>query len=108
MRERWIDNYYVHRDLALWNKPLPIRVLIGIFIHRSVIATLYGQGTGRYSSEEVMVFRTEIWQQIDRLLKTRLQNLASRDPFWVLGTEEPTEADATLYGFIVSALVAPR
>lgn len=110
MRERWIDNYYVHRDLVLWNKPLPVRILIGMLIHRGTTATLHGQGTGRFTSEEITAFRTQIWQHLDRLLKTRLQQAttASSQPFWVLGAENPTEADATLYGFIVSALVSPR
>jgi hypothetical protein len=109
MRERWIDNYYVHRDLVLWNKPLPVRILIGVLIHRSINATLHGQGTGRFTSEEINDFRTEIWQHLDRLLKTRLQQLgASTQPFWVLGAGSPTEADATLYGFIMSVLISPR
>ncbi|KEF63832.1 uncharacterized protein A1O9_01810 [Exophiala aquamarina CBS 119918] len=107
MRERWIDNYYVHREIALWNKPLPIRVLVGMLIYRSITATLHGQGTGRFTSDEIGLFRADIWQQIDLLLKSRRQRLTSDQPFWVLGNEEPTEADATLYGFIVSALVAP-
>lgn len=51
MRERWIDNYYVHRDISLWNKPLPIRVLMGILIYRSITVTLHGQGTGRFISD---------------------------------------------------------
>ncbi|KAJ9637462.1 uncharacterized protein PV06_04053 [Exophiala oligosperma] len=112
MREKWLDgkNFYVQRDKALWALPYPMRVVIGYMIHRGITQTLHGQGTGRFSDEEVKKFRADVWQSIDNVLKQRLKPSSSRstktEPAWVLGGEQPTEADATLFGFIVSALLS--
>ncbi|KAF5874214.1 putative failed axon connections [Botrytis fragariae] len=111
IRERWMDNYYTQRDKVLGSVPYPMRVLVGILAYRQMKATLYGQGTGRFTSEEIMVFRKEIWQSLDGLLETsRKPTLdvapAKKDPFWCLGGEQPTEADASLFGFIISILVS--
>lgn len=114
MREKWLDgkNFYVQRDKALWALPYPMRVVIGYMIHRGITQTLHGQGTGRFSDEEVKKFRADVWQSIDNVLKQRLKPSSSRstktEPAWVLGGEQPTEADATLFGFIVSALLSER
>ena len=108
MHERWIEDYYTHRDLVLCTQPLPVRVFLGYMLHRSVLSTLHGQGTGRLTSEEIGIFRIQIWQQFEQLLRTRLREAPDGKPFWVLGSTQPTEADATLYGFIISILAAPR
>ncbi|KIW16464.1 hypothetical protein PV08_06518 [Exophiala spinifera] len=106
MREKWLENYYVQRDKALWAVPYPMRVVIGFFIHRGVTHTLHGQGTGRFSDEEVRKLKTEVWQSIDNVLRQRLKPAMATEPAWILGGDAPTEADATLFGFIVSALVS--
>ena len=107
MRERWQGNYYVHRDKALWTIPYPMRVVVGLLVHRTVSATLHGQGTGRYSDAEVEAFQREIWQTIDGMLDEVESNCKERpEPYWCLGGRAPTEADAVLFGFITSALVA--
>ncbi|KAF3771134.1 hypothetical protein M406DRAFT_320649 [Cryphonectria parasitica EP155] len=113
-RERWFDNYYAMRDHALSAIPWPARVLVGLLAYRSHKATLYGQGTLRLSDEEVRASKKEIWETISGVLSssaararnTRTSKAAgAEEPFWFLGGHEPTEVDATLFGFIVSVLL---
>src|ERR1700761_1406231 len=107
MRERWLENFYVQRDKALYAIPYPLRVLVGCLVHRSVTSTLHGQGVGRLTTQEVRGLKTEIWKAIDDVLGKRLRVApGSQTVAWVLGGESPTEADATLFGFIVSVLVS--
>lgn len=109
MRERWLENFYVQRDKALYSLPYPIRVVVGFLVHRTVSSTLHGQGSGRLTAEEVRGLKTEIWQTIDQALEQRLREASSKEaPVWVLGGKQPTEADATLFGFIVSVLASER
>lgn len=86
----------------------PIRVVVGLLIYRKTTQTLHGQGTGRYTAGEIKSFRQEIWEGINALLicaRTMATDDANNKPFWVLGGEGPTEADATLFGFITSVLI---
>jgi hypothetical protein len=109
MRERWVENYYVQRDKALYSIPYTFRVFVGYLVHRTVISTLHGQGVGRLGTEEVRELKTEIWQTINNALEKKSHGAPDFEkPFWVLGGEEPTEADATLFGFIVSVLISER
>lgn len=110
MRERWMDNFYVQRDQVLEAAPWLVRWLVGGIIYRSHVKTLHGQGTGRFSAEEAKRFREEIWVRLDGMLgesrakgKTR-----GKECFWCLGGKGPTSCDATVFGFIISALVAER
>ncbi|KAL4799040.1 hypothetical protein BDV19DRAFT_321032 [Aspergillus venezuelensis] len=110
-RERWTENYYTMRDTVLAAIPYPIRVVVASMLYRNIVAGLYAQGTGRYTPEEVQVFRVEAWEAISDLLlaakaKSHSKNGSNEEkPFWVLGGEGPTEADATVFGFVVSVLV---
>ena len=90
--------------------PYMLRVLVGLLIHRTISSTLHGQGVGRLSVEEVRGLKTEIWRTIDNALGKKLKKggPGAETPFWVLGGKEPTEADATLFGFVVSVLVTER
>lgn len=107
MRERWVDNYYTMRDYALGAIPYPLRVVVGLLAYRRVVATLHGQGTGRFTNDELRGAKSEIWESIDGLLQASRRASAGDDgPFWVLGGEEPTEADTTLFGFVVSVLIS--
>jgi hypothetical protein len=86
----------------------PMQVIIGHFIYNSTVKTLNGQGTGRFTDEEIAAFREEIWSNINELLlasKSKLSGGQKAAPFWVLGGDKPTEADTTLFGFIVSVLL---
>ncbi|KAK8084241.1 hypothetical protein PG997_005512, partial [Apiospora hydei] len=113
--ERWTQNYYTMRDHIFGALPYPLRVVIGLLAYRGTVATLHGQGTGRYSGEEIAAFRREVWEGVDALLAaSRDKARAARgnneegegkEPFWILGGEGPTEADATVFGFVVSVLI---
>ncbi|KAI1386148.1 uncharacterized protein F4822DRAFT_431021 [Hypoxylon trugodes] len=103
-KERWIQNYYTMRDYALWSIPYPIRVLVGLMIYRNTTAMLHGQGTGRFTDEEIAESRREIWELFSALLTVSRSNSkgGDTDPFWVLGGDQPTEVDTCLFGFISS------
>lgn len=82
-----------------------MQVLVGNLIYRSSAKIIHGQGTGRYTADEVRAFRREIWESINGILTSSGGKTTAESPFWVLGGEKLTEADATLFGFIVSVLV---
>jgi hypothetical protein len=99
------------RDHALGAIPYPIRILVGLLIYRSTVQTLHGQGTGRYTDGEIQSFRVEVWEAVNDLLVAskakKAQVHGDEDgPFWVLGGNDPTEADAALFGFVVSGLIS--
>jgi hypothetical protein len=112
-REKWWDNYALMRPHVLAAVPWPLQAVVGWMAHRAVSAGLYQQGTGRLTDEEVHLFKEEVWDGLNALLtesvktSSRRQSKTNDDdaPFWVLGGTEPTEADATVYGFIAGALV---
>lgn len=94
------------RDGALGGAPYAIRILIGIFAYRKVMNALWGQGTGRLMYPEMVELQNEVWEHLNVLLSEARTKASGRDlPFWVLGEEQPSEADAVLYGFLASALV---
>lgn len=87
----------------------PAQIMIGLLIYRKVMATLQGQGTGRFSPEEIAAFRLEIWESFDALLKSSKTNCQVKDDnvsFWLLGGDGPSEVDMVFYGFIISVLIA--
>ncbi|OHE99502.1 hypothetical protein CORC01_05302 [Colletotrichum orchidophilum] len=103
--ERWHDNYDTMRSGVLGAIPWPIQPLIGLLAYRGVTRTLYGQGTGRFSSDELAGFRRDVWGHINAFLsEARLTAPDLQTPFWVLGGKNPSEADATVFGFIASGL----
>ncbi|KAJ5826383.1 glutathione S-transferase [Penicillium riverlandense] len=107
--EKWVQNFYAQRDHLFAAMPYPMRVIIGYLVYRKMTQTLYGQGTMRFSPEEISSFRDEIWANLNGLLTTaKLQRSGKDDkekPFWVLGGDNPTDADSVLFGFIVGALI---
>jgi hypothetical protein len=68
-RERWVDNYYIMRDHILGAMPRPARVLVGLLVYRNTVATLHGQGTGRFGADEMRALRLEIWESVNALLE---------------------------------------
>ncbi|KAK1707639.1 putative glutathione S-transferase [Colletotrichum lupini] len=99
------DNYETMRSGVMNAIPWPIQNLIGLLAYRGVTRTLYGQGTGRFSTEELAEFRRDVWGHVNALLsETRLTAPDLQTPFWVLGGKSPSEADATVFGFIASGL----
>ena len=92
--------------------PHPVQIVVGLIAYAKMATTLYWQGTARYTYDEISAFRLEIWESVNAFLvasqsKVKRDLNAPDQPFWVLGRDEPTEADATLFGFITSALVNP-
>ncbi|KAK4456558.1 hypothetical protein QBC42DRAFT_322311 [Cladorrhinum samala] len=111
-RERWVDNFHAMREGVLGGgvvEPFALRVIVGNLAFRGVTKMLWGQGAGRYTDEEAAGMKGEVWEGLSALLeesRTRREKKQGGDgPFWVLGRDEPTEADATVYGFVVAALV---
>ncbi|KAL8956154.1 MAG: hypothetical protein Q9193_006241, partial [Seirophora villosa] len=60
--ERWEQNFYSMRSGVLASLPYPVQVLVGHLAYRKMSATLYGQGTSRFTPEEITKFSTEIWE----------------------------------------------
>ncbi|OBT62760.1 hypothetical protein VE03_07080 [Pseudogymnoascus sp. 23342-1-I1] len=95
--ERWISNFYVMRDQGpLSTIPYLPRLIIGQLAYGKITRTLYGQGTGRYSPGEIAALKLETWTALDGLVGEG----------WVLGGKGPTDADASLFGFLASVLTA--
>ncbi|TVY47840.1 Failed axon connections-like protein [Lachnellula cervina] len=107
--ERWHENYYIMRANIFGFMPYPLQVLVGYLAYRSMSAALYGQGTSRFSGEEISAFRKRIWESFNALLVVSKKKLLVHDdrasPFWLLGGTEPSEVDAVLFAFVCSTLV---
>lgn len=110
MRERWEDNYYAMRDGVLETVSFFARLFAGQIIYERMMKVLHGQGTLRYSDDELAAARLEVWVSINALLVESHGQAAADpergedDPFWLLGYPHPTEADATVFGFISASL----
>ncbi|KAK5080044.1 hypothetical protein LTR70_008968 [Exophiala xenobiotica] len=106
MAERWVDNFYIQRDHILESKPWALRFVIGNLIYNKNVSTLHGQGSGRFTKEQQRKMREEIWTILEGLLAQRRRESGNRrGPFWMLGGEKPTEADAVVFAFANSVLV---
>lgn len=95
------------RDGVLAAIPYPVRMLVGVLASRSVMSTLQGQGTLRYSADEIAALRLEVWEAINALLaesRSKMAAKAGAGPFWILGGQAPTESDPVVFGFITSSL----
>lgn len=105
--ERWVKNYYVMRDHAMGKLPYPARVIAGNLAYRGIIQRLHEQGTGRFSDAEIEAFTKEVWDAVNGLLEASLEKTSAENGcFWVLGGEQPSEADTSVFGFIVANLVS--
>jgi len=97
------------RTKVLAALPYPVQVIVGLLAYRKNMATSYGQGSGRYSPEELSSFKRQAWESVNALLvEARRKNTENGEGdavFWVLGGDGPTEADTTFFGFIASNLV---
>ncbi len=93
------------RPHVLQALPYPVQLVVGLLAYRENMKRLYGQGTGRFSAEEIASFRQEIWESFDALLAASRRKSKKTEIFWVLGGERPSEADAAVFGFVVAVLV---
>ncbi len=112
MHERWMgDNFWVQRDEVLGALPWPVRVFVGHMVYRKIKGALYGQGTGRFSDEQVKEFREGIWVRLNALLResrAKRKGKGKEECFWCLGGEEPTVCDTSVFGAVCAVLVAAR
>ena len=89
-----------------------MRVMIGPLAHRTMSQMLYSQGTGRYTADECRAMNQEILTTVNDLLETRHEDAEVKDgkgkemPFWLLGGKDPSNADATVFGFISCLLIS--
>ncbi|KAJ5185534.1 hypothetical protein N7491_006600 [Penicillium cf. griseofulvum] len=104
--ERWILNYYTMRSKILASVPWPVQVIVGNMIYNKIVRNMKGQGTGSFSTQEIAIFRQEIWESVNALVSAaHAQHRDREGPFWVWGGDAPTEADAVVFGFVISGLV---
>ncbi|KAF2637571.1 hypothetical protein P280DRAFT_458121 [Massarina eburnea CBS 473.64] len=103
--ERWIVNYESMRDHILAAVPLPQRLTVGEHVKANIANKLDLQGTGRFTYPEIREAIRDIWDGLSGLLEAAKANAGEGEVFWVLGGLEPSEADATVFGFAVSVLV---
>ncbi|KAK4096931.1 hypothetical protein N658DRAFT_435135 [Parathielavia hyrcaniae] len=102
----WIDNYYPTRDTIL-RVPLPIRAILGLYFYHDIKYRLKGQGALLLTHDEVVAFELEAWEAINQMLvesRQTWQEAGRTGPFWILGGTAPTEADATVFGFVIAYL----
>jgi hypothetical protein len=104
-----MEHFYVMRDQGpLSGIPYPMRLLVGWIVHSTITRTLHGQGTGRYSPAELKSLRLEAWTALDELVAAAAPKRAgSKGISWVLGGQNPTDADACLFGFLAASLATP-
>jgi len=64
-----MENFYAMRDVGpLSPIPFPIRYFVGLIVYSKISRTLHGQGTGRYSVEEIAVLREEAWSALNDIV----------------------------------------
>ena len=93
------------RSKILGALPWPLQFIIGNIVYKKTMRSLEGQGTLKYSAEEIASFRYEIWDTLNSYLSAVSRPEDQKTPFWILAGDAPTEADATLFGFIASSLI---
>lgn len=102
-----MDNYHAMRDTVLAFIPSPLRNVLGLVVFRKVKGRLDGQGALGFTDEEAAAIGAEAWESVNALLvesHDKAKEAGKDGPFWVLGGAQPTEADATVFGFIVGSL----
>ncbi|KAF2014381.1 hypothetical protein BU24DRAFT_213582 [Aaosphaeria arxii CBS 175.79] len=102
--ERWVVNYYTMRDGVLGSIPWAPRVLIGLLAARKNGVKMEAAGLAGLSEEEVFRRVEAVWEVVARLLESARPKREG-DGWWVLAGKEPTEADATVFGFAASVMV---
>lgn len=93
------------RDKILAFLPWPVRVVVGNMVYNKNLRIIEGQGTGKFNADEIAAFRTDIWDTLNAALADSHSKTRNGGLFWALGGEEPTEADAVVFGFISAGLV---
>jgi hypothetical protein len=82
------------------------RHIAAFLVCRLAGVILYFQGTGRHTPDEVKQMRREAIGVLVDLAEAAYAKTekSSKDPFWIIGGKEPTEADFTLFGYLSGML----
>lgn len=112
MHERILQgqNFYRFRDDGpLSSIPYPVRLVVGGLVARGVTKQLHAQGLGRHSVEELDQMSEEGFAALNDFYTARTSKSSNSQEGsipWIFGGDHPSEADASLYGLLVSALVS--
>lgn len=92
-----------------------IRGIAGFSVYNYCRLMLYFQGTGRHSVEEAKKLKQTAIETLGNYSaaahEKRLETKATSDnyePFWILGGDQPTEADFTVFGFLATVAGNPK
>ncbi len=93
---RWIDDrcWPGVRDMLFASIPQPLRSVIAGFFRHRVKRTLYGQGIGRHTSEEIYEMGRQDLQTVS--------NILGENDF-ILG-EHPSSFDCSVHAFVAGAI----
>jgi len=93
---RWIDDrcWPGVRDFLFASVPQPLQSLVAGFFRQRVKRTLYGQGIGRHTSEEIYAMGCQDLQAVSDIL-------AGND--FILG-DGPTRFDCSVHAFVAGAI----
>lgn len=99
VHSRWIDdhNWEIVKQAFFSFLPPPLRQIVPPLIRSKVRKSLYAQGMGRHSPEEI--------SQIGIRDLTALSNFLGDKPFFM--GSQPTTLDAVAYGFLPNLLWTP-
>ncbi|KAJ5908328.1 hypothetical protein N7495_001010 [Penicillium taxi] len=103
--EKWIHNYYTMRSKVLAAVPWPLQLLVGYMVYNKMVRTLQGQGTGKFTDEEIESLCKNIYEALNgHVTNAQVLNREKEGPFWLWG-DSPSEADTVLFGFLAGTLV---
>ncbi|KAI9789323.1 MAG: hypothetical protein M1816_006212 [Peltula sp. TS41687] len=116
LHERFLQgqNFYRFRDEGpLSSIPYAVRLVVGGIVGRGVAKALQAQGTGRHTVEELDQMSEEAWAALNDLCTAHTTSTlddgqvaaTSKRMPWIFGGQDPTEADASLYGLLVAVFV---
>ena len=99
MYSRWMEpeTWAVAKQAFFGKMPFPMRAILPSVLHQTVKKTLWAQGTGRHTRDEIYALARDDWDSVARVLDGKP---------WLLG-DAPTSYDATVYAFLAQALFVP-
>jgi len=103
--ERFYENFHVTQRLGpLAGLSWGVRHVAAFFVWQYSRLMLYFQGTGRYAPDELKRLRREAVGTLADYAGAAMAKAAggASEPFWILGGEQPTEADFTLFGYLAN------
>jgi len=109
MYERWYLCYDLMRDYGpVGHLPWGKRHVAAYFMSKYAGVLLWGQGTGRHKPGEVVQMIEEMVDSLNVLAEASLEKCkagdGSKEPFWILGGEGPSEADFSLFGNLATLM----